>query len=68
MAGQTVARLKGGDPFIFGRGGEEALALTAAGIEYEVIPGVSSAYSHRLMQVSNHPPGKSIVFSCDHRS
>ena len=45
MAGQTVARLKGGDPFIFGRGGEEALALTAAGIDYEVIPGVSSAYS-----------------------
>lgn len=45
MEGQTVARLKGGDPFIFGRGGEEALALAAAGIEYEVIPGVSSAYS-----------------------
>ena len=45
MAGHVVARLKGGDPFIFGRGGEEALALTAAGIEYEVIPGVSSAYS-----------------------
>ena len=45
MEGQTVARLKGGDPFIFGRGGEEALALTAAGIEYEVIPGVSSVYS-----------------------
>ena len=45
MAGHVVARLKGGDPFIFGRGGEEALVLTAAGIEYEVIPGVSSAYS-----------------------
>ena len=45
MAGHVVARLKGGDPFIFGRGGEEALALTAAGIEYEVIPGVSSVYS-----------------------
>jgi len=45
MAGRTVARLKGGDPFIFGRGGEEALVLTAAGIDYEVIPGVSSAYS-----------------------
>ena len=45
MEGQTVARLKGGDPFIFGRGGEEALALAAAGIEYEVIPGVSSVYS-----------------------
>lgn len=45
MEGQTVARLKGGDPFIFGRGGEEALALKTAGIDYEVIPGVSSAYS-----------------------
>src|SRR5450830_178764 len=67
--GQVVARLKGGDPFLFGRGGEEMLALQAAGIAVEIVPGITSgiavpasigipvthrAYTHGVTFVTGH--------------
>ena len=64
-----VVRLKGGDPFVFGRGGEEAIALDEAGIRYEVIPGVTSAVSvpeHAGIPVTHRKEARSFTVITGH--
>jgi uroporphyrin-III C-methyltransferase len=65
QAGNLVVRLKGGDPFIFGRGGEEVEACDAAGVAVEVIPGVSSALgaaAAALMPLTHRDHASSVTF------